>query len=58
LHGVYPHGARVLAVLVGDVQECAARAAAIPLDEVGTAAPMVDWTSMRHETQYTRLFRS
>lgn len=26
--------------------------------DLGTAAPMVDWTSMRHETQYTRLFRS
>jgi urease accessory protein len=28
------------------------------LDEVGTAAPLLDWCSMRHETQYTRLFRS
>jgi urease accessory protein len=28
------------------------------LDDLGSAAPMVDWTSMRHETQYTRLFRS
>ena len=28
------------------------------LDEVGGAAPLVDWCSMRHETQYTRLFRS
>ena len=26
--------------------------------EVGTAAPLLDWCSMRHETQYTRLFRS
>jgi len=23
-----------------------------------SAAPMIDWTSMCHETQYTRLFRS
>ncbi|HEX4111606.1 MAG TPA: urease accessory protein UreF, partial [Stellaceae bacterium] len=29
-----------------------------PLDAVGTAAPTIDWCSMRHETQYTRLFRS
>ena len=29
-----------------------------PLDEIGSAAFMVDWTSLRHETQYTRLFRS
>lgn len=28
------------------------------LDELGTATPMLDWCSMRHETQYTRLFRS
>ena len=29
-----------------------------PLRDIGAATPMVDWTSMRHETQYTRLFRS
>ena len=28
------------------------------LDDVGTAPPLIDWCSMRHETQYTRLFRS
>ena len=28
------------------------------LDEVGTATPLLDWCSLRHETQYTRLFRS
>ncbi|MBL8706656.1 MAG: urease accessory protein UreF [Rhodospirillales bacterium] len=27
-------------------------------DELGAASPMIDWCSMRHETQYTRLFRS
>lgn len=26
--------------------------------EIGQAASIVDWTSMKHETQYTRLFRS
>lgn len=26
--------------------------------EIGQAAAVVDWTSMKHETQYTRLFRS
>jgi urease accessory protein len=26
--------------------------------DIGAATPMVDWTSMLHETQYTRLFRS
>ncbi len=27
-------------------------------DDFGAAAPMIDWCSMQHETQYTRLFRS
>ena len=27
-------------------------------DDIGAATPMVDWASMQHETQYTRLFRS
>ena len=31
---------------------------AASLDEVGTATPLLDWCSLRHETQYTRLFRS
>ena len=30
----------------------------IALDEVGTTMPRADIASMRHETQYTRLFRS
>jgi urease accessory protein len=41
------------------VVEAAADAAlAADLDMLGTAAPMLDLLSMRHETQYTRLFRS
>ncbi|MBT6985753.1 MAG: urease accessory protein UreF, partial [Rhodospirillaceae bacterium] len=28
------------------------------LDDIGSAALMVDWASMQHENQYTRLFRS
>ena len=27
-------------------------------EDLGAASPMIDWCSMRHETQYTRLFRS
>jgi len=27
-------------------------------EDFGSAAAMVDWTSMKHETQYTRIFRS
>ena len=41
------------------VVEAAAEAALIAdLDSLGTAAPMLDILSIRHETQYTRLFRS
>ena len=41
------------------VVEAAAEAAlAADLDRIGTAAPLLDLLSMRHETQYTRLFRS
>ena len=37
----------------------AAQAALIAeLDDLGTASPILDLLSMRHETQYTRLFRS
>jgi urease accessory protein len=28
------------------------------LEDIGFAAPLIDWTSAKHETQYTRLFRS
>jgi urease accessory protein len=51
-------GQRAIAELAPVVTEVAVRAAACPLDRLGSAAPMVDWTSMRHEIQYTRLFRS
>ena len=27
-------------------------------DDIGSAAPMLDWLSATHETQYSRLFRS
>jgi urease accessory protein len=36
----------------------AADALATPLGELGTAAPLLELCSIRHETQYTRLFRS
>jgi len=37
----------------------AAASCEIPaLDEIGGAAPLIDILSMRHETQYSRLFRS
>jgi urease accessory protein len=52
-------GQRALAALAAPVDDAVARAlAVVTLDDVGTAAPLLDWCSMRHETQYTRLFRS
>jgi urease accessory protein len=51
-------GQRILARL--EVSILAAVEAALTRDkrDVGTAAPMADIASMKHETQYTRLFRS
>jgi urease accessory protein len=51
-------GQRVIAGLERSVAVAAEFAQATPLDAIGTAAPLIDWCSMRHETQYTRLFRS
>ncbi len=51
-------GQRVLAALEPVIAAAAARALVTPLDEVGGAAFRADLASLRHETQYTRLFRS
>jgi urease accessory protein len=51
-------GQRVLAALEPVVGAAVMRALTIPLDEVGGAAFRADLAGMRHETQYTRLFRS
>ena len=51
-------GQRILAALEPVATATAARALVTPLDNVGGAAFRADLASMRHETQYTRLFRS
>ena len=51
-------GQRVLAALEPIVAATAQRALKASLDEVGSAAFRADLASLRHETQYTRLFRS
>ena len=51
-------GQRVLAALESVVRATAARALAAALEDVGSASFRADLASMRHETQYTRLFRS
>lgn len=51
-------GQKILRALTGIIPDLVETAGQAGLDEIGTATPMVDWTSMAHETQYTRLFRS
>jgi urease accessory protein len=51
-------GLRVLARLEPLIPRVVAAALACTLDDVGGAAVAADVASMRHETQYTRLFRS
>ena len=51
-------GQRATAVLEPIALGVAAEAIDAPLDDLGSAALAVDWASMLHETQYTRLFRS
>jgi urease accessory protein len=49
---------RLLAALEPVVGDTARRALAASLDDLGSATFRADLASMRHETQYTRLFRS
>lgn len=49
---------RILAGLEADVAATARRALASSLDDLGSATFRADLASLRHETQYTRLFRS
>jgi urease accessory protein len=51
-------GQRLLAAFEPIAAATAARALGVPLDQIGGAAFRADIASMRHETQYTRLFRS
>lgn len=51
-------GQRLLAALEPAVRRTALRAERAGLDELGTASLVLDWCSLAHETQYTRLFRS
>jgi urease accessory protein len=51
-------GQRVLSLLEPVITATAERALVTPLDAIGSATFRADVASMRHETQYTRLFRS
>ncbi len=51
-------GQRGISALEPYVLSSSERALDTSLDALGTATPMVEWASMKHETQHTRLFRS
>ena len=51
-------GQRAIAALEPTVLRAAGEATTRKFDDIGSATPTVDWTSAKHETQYTRLFRS
>ncbi len=51
-------GQRAIAWLVPTIRQATQAALARTREDIGAAALMVDWTSAKHETQYTRLFRS
>jgi urease accessory protein len=51
-------GQRIIAFLVDPVRRIALEAMAASLDDLGSSAFRSDLASLRHETQYTRLFRS
>lgn len=51
-------GQHTLAALERDAGRCAERALSATLEDLGGATFRADIASMRHETQYTRLFRS
>jgi len=51
-------GQQVVAALEPAVAQTAAAALVTPLEDLGGAALLADLAAMKHETQYTRLFRS
>ncbi|MBL4731911.1 MAG: urease accessory protein UreF [Rhizobiaceae bacterium] len=51
-------GQRIISALAPIVEQTVEQAIETELDDLSTSTMMVDLTSMQHETQYTRLFRS
>jgi urease accessory protein len=51
-------GQRTIEALRLNVIEAVDGALDQPIGDLGTATPMIDLMSMKHENQYTRLFRS
>lgn len=51
-------GVAILAELEERIQACARKATRSSIDQLGTCAIISDIVAMRHETQYSRVFRS
>ena len=51
-------GLRIVATLEPHIIDYVQALSLLSLDDLGGSALAVDWSSMKHETQYTRLFRS
>ncbi|MDB4983373.1 MAG: Urease accessory protein UreF, partial [Myxococcales bacterium] len=51
-------GQRILVAAAAAIPAAVARALTLPDAELGAAAPRLAIASARHETQYSRLFRS
>jgi urease accessory protein len=51
-------GLRIVATLESRIIDYVQALLTLSLDDLGGSALAVDWSSMKHETQYTRLFRS
>jgi urease accessory protein len=51
-------GQQAIAALEAPLAETAAAALTAPLEDLGGSAVLADLAAMKHETQYTRLFRS
>jgi len=51
-------GQRAMSALEAVVLAAVAAAPIRRIEDMGSSTPMLDWCSMSHETQYTRLFRS
>jgi urease accessory protein len=51
-------GLEVLRALMPEISQCAERAMRASLDDLGSSTLLSDIASMKHETQYSRVFRS
>ena len=52
------NGLEIMRVLMPVIAETAARAMNSALDDLGSSTLLSDIASMKHETQYSRVFRS